>query len=106
MNKIILIGRLTKDPDLRATKSGKSVTSFALAVNRRDDGTDFINCVAWEKTAELMQKYCHRSDRIGITGRLSTREYEGKNGKMTATEVIVEELDLLEPKKKEDGFPF
>ena len=104
MNKVHLVGRVTKDIELRSTKNGKPVTSFYIAVNRRNekDQTDFIPCVAWDKTAELLSKYISRGDRIGVTGRINTRNYEDKNGKVYVTEVVVEELYFLNQEKQQD----
>ena len=115
MNKAQLIGRITKDIELRQTQSGLSVTKFTIAVNRRkkDDGADFINCTAWSKTAENMEKYVHKGDRIGIVGRIQTGSYEKDGHKVYTTEVVVEELEFLEkkdaanttePKTDADGF--
>lgn len=105
MNKTQLIGRLTKDVVLRRTTSDKSVASFTLAVNRRskDDGADFISCIAWNKTAETLAKYVHKGDRIGVCGRIQTRGYKDKDGKSVyVTEVVVDEVEFLESKKSEN----
>lgn len=95
MNKVCLMGRLAADVELRSTQSGKSVCSFTLAVDRRgkDAGTDWIDCVAWEKTAEHISKYFAKGQRMAVTGKLQTRSYEDKEGKKRkATEVVVEEV--------------
>ena len=102
MNKVELIGRVTKDIELRYTaNTQKAVAKFTLAVNRmkKDSGADFISCTAWGKTAEIMEKYVHKGDRVGVTGRIQTGSYEGRNGKVYTTDVIVEELDFLEKKQ-------
>ena len=92
MNLVCLIGRLTKDPELKTTQSGKSVCSFSLAVDGVKD-TDFINCVAWNKTAENLAKFKKKGEQIAITGRLTTRNYEDRNGnKRKAVEVTVNDL--------------
>lgn len=106
INSTVLIGRTTKDIEVRKTQSGKSVVQFTLAVNRRgkDAGADFINCVAWEKAADVLAQYCHKGDRIGIVGRIATRSYDDKNtGKKTfVTEIMVDQFEFLsEPKKEE-----
>lgn len=106
INSVTLIGRSTKDIEIRKTQSGKSVVQFTLAVNRRgkDAGADFINCVAWEKTADVLAQYCHKGDRIGIIGRIATRSYDDKiTGKKTfVTEIMVDQFEFLsEPKKEE-----
>ena len=105
VNNVVLIGRLTKDIELRKTTTGNSVVSFTLAVNRDfvKDGqqdTDFILCQAWNKTAELMNEYLHKGSLIAVQGRLSVREYQDKNGdKKWSTEVIVNNVQFLEPKQ-------
>lgn len=106
MNKAILIGRVTKDIDLKTTTSGKSVVQFTLAVNRdykNAEGNydaDFINCVAFEQRAETISKFVHKGDRFGIVGKISTRTFDKNDGsKGYATEVIVEGFEFLEPKK-------
>lgn len=104
MNKVILIGRLTKAPELRKTQSGTSVVSYTLAVNRnvQKDGqpdADFIQCVAWNKTADLMEQYLHKGSLIGIEGRIQTRSYDNQQGQKTyVTEVMTESIQFLEPK--------
>ena len=101
MNKVVLIGRVTKDIEVRKTNSGKSFTRFTLAVNRRgkDAGANFITCVAWEKTADLLGAYVKKGNQIGICGRIETGKYEDRDGKTVfTTDVMVEEMDFLEPK--------
>lgn len=102
MNKVILTGRITKSPELRRTNSGKAVVSFTLAVdNRRTEaGADFPVCVAWEKTAETIEKYVTKGMKIAVCGRLSTRTYESNGKKHYVTEVLVEEFEFLEKKEK------
>ena len=103
MNSVCICGRLTKDPETRATQGGTTVTTFTLAVDRRkkDDGADFIKCVAFGKSADTISKYVHKGDMFGITGRISTRSYENKNGqKVFVTEVIVNDFTFLQPKAK------
>ena len=106
MNIVTLVGRNVKPIELKQTKSGKSVVSFSLAVNKdfkNEDGTydaDFIDCVAFDKRAEAIAKYVHKGDRLGINGKISTRKYQrddGSNAK--AVEIIVEGFEFLEPKK-------
>ena len=106
MNIVTLIGRTTKDIEIKQTKSGKAVISFALAVNKdfkNDDGTydaDFIDCVAFDKRAEAIGKYVHKGDRIGIQGKISTRTYQRNDGtNAKAVEVIVDGFEFLESKK-------
>lgn len=99
MNKSILIGRLTRTPELKTTTSGVDVCSFTVAVNRRfknADGeyeADFINCVAWRGQADFLCKYFSKGDMIGLVGTIQTRNYEKEDGqKVFITEVVVEEV--------------
>ena len=101
MNKAILVGNLTKEPEQRTTSSGIAVTSFTVAVNRRyktQDGqqqTDFINCVAWRGTAEFVAKYFSKGSRIGVVGTIQTRTYNDQNGnKRYVTEVVADEVEF------------
>ena len=110
MNKTILIGRITKDVELRRTNSGKAVASFTLAVNKdykNEQGgydADFIDCVAFEQRAETISKYVHKGDRFGVVGNLTTRSYENNDGKkVKVTEVKVTEFEFLESKKQGSG---
>lgn len=101
---MVLIGRLTRDPELRKTQNGTSVCSFTLAVNRRQnqDGTqdaDFINCVAWNKLADNIQLYQKKGNQLGIEGRINTRSYDNQQGqKVYVTEVIAENVQFLTPR--------
>lgn len=104
INNVVLIGRLTKDVELRKTQNGKSVTSFTLAVNRTgaQDGQqdcDYINCIAWGKTADIMAQYLNKGSLIGIEGRIQTRTYQKDNRNVYVTEVLVNTLHFLETKK-------
>lgn len=105
INKTILMGRLTKDVELRHTNSGKAVTSFSVAVDNgygENKTTDFINCVAWEKTAEFVNKHFGKGKMIALVGRISSRTWEGQDGhKNYATEVIVSEVHFAGSKKEE-----
>lgn len=97
INNVVLTGRLTKDIELRRTTSGKTCTSFTLAVNRNKQETDFINCVAWNQEAESLEKYTKKGSLIGIEGRIQTRSYDDKNGKKVyITEVLVRNKTFLE----------
>lgn len=104
MNRTILVGRLTKDPELRRTQAGKSVVSFTLAVNRqfKQEGqpdADFINCVAWNKTADLICTYLHKGSLAGVEGRIQTRSYDNQEGqRVYITEVICDNVQFIEPK--------
>lgn len=110
INNVVLVGRLTKDPDLRYTSSGTGVATFTLAVNRNftsADGTreaDFINCVIWRKPAETLANYAKKGVLIGVTGRIQTRSYENQQGqKVYVTEVIADNFQLLESKKADSS---
>ena len=98
MNKVILIGRLTKDPELRyAAGSGTAVCRFTVAINRqfKKDETDFINCVAFGKTAEFIEKYFKQGSKAVVAGRIQTGSYTNKDGnKVYTTDVVVEEIDF------------
>ncbi len=110
INNVTLVGRLTKDPDLRYTTSGTGVATFTLAVNRNftsADGTreaDFINCVIWRKPAETLANYAKKGVLIGVTGRIQTRSYDNQQGqKVYVTEVIADNFQLLESKKADSS---
>ena len=105
INNVILTGRLTKDADLRKTTSGKSVASFSLAVDRgrKVEGqptADYVPCVAWDKTADLLAQYCHKGSLIGVEGKIQTRSYEDPHSrkKVYITEVVINNLTFLETK--------
>ena len=102
MNHVVLIGRITKDAELKKTSTGKSVVSFTLAVNRRCEGADFPSCVAWEKTAEIIHKYAHKGSQIAVKGSLQTRSYESNGKNVYITEVLVNEVQLLDSKKPQE----
>lgn len=107
MNRIILLGRLVKDPDVKVTTSGKTVCTFTLAVDRPFSGkdgkreADFINIQTWNKTAELIGNYVSKGQRLLVDGRLQIRSYDGKDGnKHYVTEVIADRVELIERKEK------
>ena len=99
MNSVNIIGRITKDIEVKKTNSGKSVCSFSVAVQRDKENADFIPCTAWNATAENLGKYFHKGDRIGITGVLTTRTYESNGEKKFVMEVLVNTFDFIETKK-------
>lgn len=107
INRVVLVGRLTKSPELRKTQTGTSVCKFTLAVNRRATGqgqpdADFISCVAWNKTADLMSQYLSKGSLIGIEGRLQTGRFTNNNGETIYTcDVMVDSLQFLDPKKSD-----
>lgn len=97
INTVIIMGRLTADPELRETQNGTAVSSFTVAVERRfqREQTDFINVVAWKQTAEFVEKYFHKGDMIALRGSIQQRNYEDKNGnKRTAVEVVADEVSF------------
>lgn len=102
MNKVQLVGRLTRDPELRTTGNGVSVCSFTVAVNRRfrnaqgEYEADFINCVAWRQSAELLAKYFAKGRMVGLVGSIQTRNYEKDGQRVYVTEVSVEEVHFVE----------
>ena len=106
INRVLLVGRLTKEPELRTTPSGAKVCPYTLAVNRtrKAEGqpeADFINCVSWNKTAELMNQYLSKGALIGIEGRIQTRNYDDNSGrKVYVTEIITDSVQFLESKPK------
>ena len=109
MNSVHLIGRLTKDIDLRFTQNGTAVGTFNLAVNRSftnqqgEREADFINCVIWKKGAENLAKYTRKGSKIGIDGRIQTRNYENQQGqRVYVTEVVVERFDLLDSRNSQN----
>lgn len=111
MNKVILIGRLTKDPELRKTPTDVSVVQFTIAVNRafqQQNGerqADFINCVAWRAQAENLAKYIKKGGQIAVEGSIQTRSYDDQNGvRRFITEVICSQITFLESKKNESGY--
>ena len=117
MNKVILMGRLTRDPEVRYTSTNNTlVATFSLAVNRRfarqgeERQADFINVVAWDKTGEFCSKYFKKGQQVGVIGRIQTRNYDDKDGKKVyVTEVIAEETYFADSRREGDamgGNPF
>ena len=111
MNKVILIGRLTKDVELKYTQTNNTaVASFSLAVSRRfvkpgeERQADFFNIIAWNKLAETISKYLFKGNQVTISGRLETRSWDDENGKKHyVTEVIAEEVDFIETKNRQNN---
>ena len=104
INRVILVGRLTKDPILRKTQSGASVTSFTVACDRRiktegQPTADFINCVCWNKVADNTAQFTHKGSLVGVEGRIQTRSYDDQSGRRVyVTEVVADAVQFLEPK--------
>ena len=109
MNKVFLIGNLTRDPELTETASGVAVCHFAIAVNRNyagQDGerqTDFFNCTAWRGQAETIQRFCKKGNKVAVTGSIQLRNYEDNQGvKRNAVDIIVQDVEFLTPKAGEE----
>lgn len=107
MNRVVLVGRLTKDPELRYTANGVAVANFTLAVNRNfkngsgEIEADFINVIVWRKPAENVSNFLKKGSLAGVDGKIQTRNYEGSDGKRVyVTEVVAESVQFLEPKSK------
>lgn len=110
MNKVILIGRLARDPELRITSSGTSVAKFTLAVDRgkdqdgNDRGADFISCIAWRKLAENTAKYCTKGSQVAVEGKIQTSSYEGQDGaRRYTTDVVVDNVTFLNTSRQQSG---
>lgn len=102
MNRVILCGRAVRDPEVRYSANQTAVARYTLAVDRIKDGTDFINCVAFVKSAEFAEKYIHKGTKIIVEGRIQTSSYTNKDGqKVNTTEVVVEHQEFAESKKSE-----
>lgn len=106
INQVTLVGRLTKDPDLRITQEGTSVTNVTVAVNRPfrnqhgEIGADFVQCTLWRRMAENTAQYCRKGSLVGVTGRIQTRYYDNQEGKRVyVTEVVAETVKFLESKR-------
>lgn len=106
INRVVIIGRLTRDPELRYTPNGVAVANFTIATNRPyrnqqgEQEADFINCVTWRKQAENLANFMRKGSLIGVDGRIQTRSYEGQDGRMVyVTEVLAESIQFLESKR-------
>ena len=114
INRVILVGRLTRDVEVRRTTSGLSVTQFTVACDRRfsrqdnngGQNADFINCVAWRQTADFLGTYAKKGNLVGVEGRIQTRTYDDKDGKRVyVTEVVCDNVQLLESRRaREDSY--
>jgi len=110
MNKVVLVGRLTKDPEVKVTSTQVQFVNFTIAVDRRfkdangQRQADFINCVAWRQTASFISSYFHKGSRIGVVGSIQTRSYDGNDGqKRFVTEVLVDEAEFVESASSGSG---
>ncbi|GLB59011.1 single-stranded DNA-binding protein [Cytobacillus sp. NCCP-133] len=109
INQVTLVGRLTRDPEVKRTQEGTPVTNVTLAVNRQyrnqkgEIEADFVSCTLWKKTAENTAQYCRKGSLIGITGRIQTRHYDNQeNKRVYVTEVVAEMVRFLEPRRAEE----
>ena len=111
MNKAILIGRLTKDPELRTTPTGRNVCQFSVAVSRNftnangEREADFINCVVWDKQAENLVKYQKKGNQIAVEGRIQTGSYEKDGQRVYTTDVVADNVQFLESKAQSQNRP-
>lgn len=111
MNSCNFCGRLTKDPELKTTQSGKKYTRFCLAVDgiKDKDGNktaDFVDCIAWNKSAEIIAQYARKGSKLGVSGRYHTTTYDDKNGeKRKSVDIVVNEFELLDSKPKDQPAP-
>ena len=113
MNKVILIGRLARDPEMRTTASGTNVTRFTVAVSRPftgqggDRGTDFISCIAWRRQAENIAKYCTKGSQVAVEGRIQTGSYDGQDGtKRYTTDIVADNVTFLGSRGNNDNAGF
>ena len=108
INRVVMVGRMTRDPELRRTGSGAAVTSFTLALNRNynsADGqqADYISCVVWNKVAENVAQYCSKGSLVGVEGRLRSRTYDNAQGqRVYVTEVICDSVQFLETRAQRE----
>ena len=107
MNNVVLIGRLTKDPELKYSQSGKAYCRFTVAVNRdfNKDEADFINCVAWDKRAEAIAEYLKKGKRIALQGRLNVNSYDKNGETVWRTDVVVDKFEFVESNNQNKNNP-
>jgi single-strand DNA-binding protein len=111
MNRVILVGRITKDPEVKTTQSNIPVVTFTLAVNRQfadqsgERQADFIQCVVWRKQAENLARFVKKGALLGVEGRIQTRQYEAENGTRYVTEVVCDSVQFLESKGEQTEQP-
>jgi len=111
LNRVLLIGRLVRDPELRYTANGTAVASFSIANNKsftsnneKKEQTSFFNCIAWGKLGELIVQYCKKGHRIGIEGRLQQRSWDDQNGsKRSTVEIVTDNIQFLSPRESFSG---
>ena len=102
MNQVVLVGRTTKDIELKYSQNQTAIARFSIAIDRgKDKGTDFINCIAFGRTAENMEKYVKKGDQVALHGHISTGSYTNKQGqKVYTTDIIADSVEFIEPRKK------
>lgn len=110
MNKVFLIGNITRDPELSETNSGVAVCRFSIAVNRRrtsadaEQQTDFFNVTAWRGLAETVARYCKKGNKVAVSGQIQIRQYEDREGaKRTSVDVVAEEVEFLSQKQNDEA---
>lgn len=108
INQVVLVGRLTKDPELKKTQSNISYVRFTLAVNRTfvnesgERDTDFISCIAWRNQAENLARFQSKGNQIGLVGKIQTGSYEGEHGLVYTTDIVADSIQFLEPRQKQE----
>lgn len=105
MNKVITMGRLTANPKVSQTTTGKKVARFNLALDRMKDGTDFPSYIAWEKRAEFLEKWCHKGMRLLVEGHLQTGTYEKDGHKVYTTDVVCDVIEFCDKKRDQEEQP-
>lgn len=103
MNSVNLVGRITNELQLQYTQNGKNYLKFNLAVRRDKENSDFINCIAWNKTAELIIKHFQKGNQLAITGRIQTGSYDTENGKRYTTDIVVNQITFISENKATQG---
>lgn len=108
INNVVLVGRITKDPELRKTQSNTSVVSFTVAVNRpfkpqgqQQADADFISCIAWRQSADYLTSYCRKGDMVSVEGRIQTRNFDGQYGKVYVTEVVADHVQIINKEQRQ-----
>lgn len=101
MNVTISIGNMTSDPKVTYFQEGKAKAEFTLALNRMKDGADFPRFVAWDKKAEVIEKYCHKGSKVAVRGHINTGSYEKDGQKVYTTDIVVDEIEFLDRKPKD-----
>ena len=107
MNRLVLIGNLVRDVELKTTTTGNSIVRFTLAVSRknRNDGADFINCVAYGKVAELLSQYVRKGHKLAVSGHIQTGSYEKDGKRVYTTDVVADSVEFLEKKQRDEFAP-